>query len=101
MSGVRMTMGQAMQVKNLRSCNGFPDIVIYERNERFNALFLEVKKESPYLKNEFRTLKKDKHLEEQENIHKKLILEGYFACFVWNFEMAKDIIDRYYNNKIR
>jgi hypothetical protein len=93
MSGIKLTMGQAVQAKKLRSCSGFPDIVIYEPSVGYRALFLEVKKETPYKKNG--ELKKSDHLKEQDDMHKKLWLKGYLAKFVWSFDMAKDIIDNY------
>jgi hypothetical protein len=95
MSGIKLTIGQAIQAKKLRSGNGFPDIIIYESNKNFNALFLEVKKETPFKKDG--NLKKSKHLEEQDDIHLKLWEKGYKASFVWSFDMAKEIIDNYLN----
>ena len=96
-SGIKLTMGQAKQMKNLRSSNGFPDICIYEPNKQWNALFLEVKKESPYKING--RLKKNDHLEEQNEMHKKLISKGYFCCFVWSLDMAKEMITHYLTQK--
>lgn len=102
MSGMRLTMGQSVQAKKLRSCNGFPDIVIYETYFKiesggtipiYNALFLEVKKESPFKKDG--NLKKNKHLEEQAVLHARLKRRGFKVEFVWSFEMAKKIIDGY------
>ena len=93
MSGIRLTMGQAIKAKKLRSGQGFPDIVIYERSSEYNALFLEVKKASPYRKDG--ELYKDKHLKEQDRMHRRLRLRRYKAEFVWSFEQAKEIIDNY------
>jgi len=102
MSGLKLTMGQAVHAKNLRSNNGFPDIVIYESHESWpngesyksHALFLEVKKESPYKKNSIE-LKKNSHIEMQIETHKLLEDKGYECEFVWSFDMAKKIIDEY------
>lgn len=93
MSGIKLTIGQATQAKKLRSGNGFPDIIIYESNDHFKALFLEVKKETPFKKDG--KLKKSDHLKEQHDMHFKLWEKGYFAKFVWTFEMAKKLIDDY------
>ena len=130
LSGLKLTMGQAIKAKNLRSSNGFPDILILEPKIYGNGeieetqesgdklshiipifwfcgLFLEVKKESPYLK-DGTTLKKMKrsekingikleydHLQRQDEMHKKLRMKGYMATFVWSFDMAKKVIDNY------
>jgi len=110
LSGLRLSIGQAKQIKNLRSSNGFPDIVIYAGSEEtkeiskdcyestiYAALFLEVKKESPFKKD--LTLKKNDHLIKQYSIIKKLNDLGYLALFVWNFEDAKIVIDKYLTKK--
>ncbi len=96
-SGIKLSMGQAVQMKKLRSGNGFPDITIYEKNLYFNALFLEVKKETPFKKDG--QLKKNKHLKEQSIMHVRLEDRGYRALFVWNFKGAKVVIDSYLHNK--
>lgn len=104
LSGLKLSIGQAAKVKNLRSCNGFPDIVIYEQKEYWDAdnfyanscaLFLEVKKESPYLKAHSKELKKNKHIQMQSEVHYILRDKGYFVEFVWTFDMAKELIDWY------
>jgi len=94
LSGIKLTMGQAIQLKKLRSSNGFPDIQILQPNDNFHGLFLEVKKESPYQKKNGH-LKTDAHLIEQNEMHIKLKERGYASLFVWTFEMAKQIIDQY------
>jgi uncharacterized cupredoxin-like copper-binding protein len=99
MAGIKLTIGQATQAKKLRSGNGFPDIMIFENYLNkdtlviYSVLFLEVKKETPYKKNGM--LKKDKHLLEQFKMHQKLIQRGYKVEFVWTFDKAKEIIDKY------
>lgn len=99
LSGIKLTIGQAKQAKMLRSGRAFPDLVIYHPGGRKYgkkfALFLEFKKESPYKKDG--TLKKDKHLQEQHDMLQKLNSLGYLAYFVWNFDMAKELIDEYLN----
>ena len=95
-SGIKLTIGQAVKLKKLRSGNGFPDIAIYEPRNKFYGLFLEVKKESPYRKDGF--LYSNEHLNEQAEMHGNLRLRNYKVNFVWTFEMAKQIIDEYLKN---
>ena len=93
MAGIKLSIGQAKQVKNLRSSNAFPDIVIYKSVGFIHGLFLELKSETPYkLTGE---LKKDKHLKEQQEMIDKLNGLGYLAFFAWEFQQAKMIIDSY------
>ena len=81
----------------------------------FCGLHLEVKKETPYkkdgsLKKETRKVYKKvgrrrvlieeyDHLAEQNEVHKRLRKQGYFAVFVWSFDMAKKTIDEYMSIK--
>ena len=92
-SGIKLTIGQAVKVKKLRSSNSFPDISIYQPNCNYYGLFLEVKKETPYKK--CGELKKVDHLQNQDKMHKELRRRGYSAIFVWSFEQAKDVVDKY------
>jgi hypothetical protein len=94
MSGIRLTMGQAVQAKSLRSNQGFPDIVIYEPRCGYNALFIELKREGE------RVFKKDgspatPHIAEQADCILRLHDRGYDACFAVGFDQAKQIIDQY------
>ncbi len=130
LSGIKLSDGQKSKIKPLRSGRGFPDIMILEtalygsgelettdkQKHRVNVfhfcgLYLEVKRETPYKKDN--TLKKQKtyiykkirgrkikigeydHLQEQNEIHKRLRKRGYMALFVWDFEQAKRVIDDY------
>lgn len=96
LSGIRLTIGQATKAKKMRSGRAFPDMVIYQPNSVYHALFMELKRQTPYKKDGF--LKADKHLKEQETMLLKLEELGYRAFFVWDFEQAKRIIDEYLRN---
>ena len=78
-SGIRLTIGQATQMKSLRSGRGIPDLLIFEPRGNYKGLFIEIKKDSPYKKNG--ELKKDKHLEEQSEMLCRLNRKGYVAFF--------------------
>jgi hypothetical protein len=94
MSGIKLTMGQAVQAKKLRSNQGFPDIVIYEQRCGYNALFIELKRDGE------RIYKKDgmlasPHLQEQYDCLCMLRERGYEAQFAIGFDQAREIIDQY------
>jgi hypothetical protein len=97
-SGLRLTMGQAVQMKRLRSCNGFPDLMIFEprriNNRECFGLFLELKAEGTKLLNS-EGYYATPHLREQRNLLDKLSLRCYFAEFAVGFDEAKRIIDEY------
>jgi len=60
----------------------------------YHGLFIELKIESPYLKDGL-NLKADKHIQGQAETMNKLYAEGYSCHFAWSFSQAKDIIDNY------
>ena len=93
LSGIKLPIGLARKVAKLRSGRAYPDMVIYARRGRNGALFLELKKETPFKKNG--GLKAGEHLHEQNDMIFRLQREGYAATFVWDFEQAKQIIDEY------
>ena len=43
MAGIKLTIGQAIQSKNLRSHNGFPDLAIYEPKKKLGRVIFRVK----------------------------------------------------------
>jgi len=97
----KLTLPQATRNKAIQK-EGFkcPDLIIFK--PKFNAdnsfkylgLFIELKIESPYLKDGL-NLKADKHIQGQAETMNKLYAEGYSCHFAWSFSQAKDIIDNY------
>lgn len=94
MAGVKLTMGQAIKAKKLRSSKGFPDLIIYEPRNGFHGLFLELKRDGEKLFKKDGTYKTD-HLKEQSEILQQLSMRGYVALFAVGFEMSKKLIDIY------
>ena len=115
-SGAKLTMPQAVRNKSIQKDNfKIPDLQILEPNTEYYGLFLELKKETPYKKTGelkrqiikiYKTIAKKRvvvgsydHLELQDKSIKLLRGKGYFACFCWSFDQAKEIIDDYIKNK--
>jgi hypothetical protein len=91
-SGVRMTIGQAVKLKRMRSGGKLPDLWILEPRGGYHGLFLEIKAEG--------ILKKDggyktKHIEQQADTIMDLQDKGYAATFVVGFDDAQGTIDDY------
>jgi hypothetical protein len=93
LSGIKLPIGQATQLKRLRSGRAYPDLVIYEKRANYGACFIELKTTDPYKKDG--ELRKNKHLKEQETMLKKLREKGYFAQFSVGFDNTKRMIDAY------
>jgi hypothetical protein len=93
-SGLRLTMGQAVQMKRLRSCNGFPDLMIFEPRGKYHGLLIELKAEGTKLLNKNDYFATD-HLAKQADVIWDLKSKLYYAEFAVGFDEAKRIIDAY------
>lgn len=94
LSGVKLSMGTAKKVKNLKSCRGFPDLFILQPNRNFKGLFIELKRTGEKLFKKDGSYKSD-HLQEQSEAIKRLNDLGYLATFCIGSDSAIDIIDNY------
>jgi len=92
---MKLTIGQAVQIKKLRSSRGFPDIVIYEPRFNFHGLFLELKKQGEVIYKKDGLTLKTPHLAEQCETINRLNQLGYCAYFAIGFDEAKHYLDQY------
>lgn len=96
-SGVRLTIGQAVKMKKLRSEKGIPDLIILEPRVNYHGLILELKRENETVFLKDGSLSKDAHIQEQDKILTRLAKKGYLAIFVVGFDKAKHMINYYMN----
>lgn len=94
LSGIKLTKGQAIQTKSLRSGKGFPDIMIFEPRAGKHGLFIELKREGEKIFKKDSRLKSE-HLEEQAAMIAKLNERGYYATFCIGMDEAIKVIDWY------
>lgn len=94
-SGIRVPMGQARQLKRMRSCSALPDIWIMEPRRSYFGFFLEVKKEGTTIFKKNGDIRADEHLKAQYEILQKLQEKNYFAHFVVGYDSAIAMIDYY------
>ncbi len=91
-------IGTAKKTGGLKK--GLPDFIFLKNNGKYSGLFIELKKESPYLKDN-RTLKKDDgHLQLQADVIHLLIVEGHYASFCWSLNMFKEIVTKYMEGEL-
>lgn len=90
----KLTPAQAMRNKQIQK-SGFkiPDLLILEPNKEYAGLMIELKVKDPHKKNV--DIRSNAHLKGQEKAIEILNEKGYLACFCWDFEMTKQIIDNY------
>ena len=95
-ASVKLTMPQAARNKAIQK-EGIktPDLIIFQPNELYHGLFIELKIETPFKKDG--QLKSNEHLEGQSKTIVSLNELGYKATFAWSFDQAKQIIDDYIN----
>lgn len=98
-SGIKLTIGQAVLQKKMRSGRALPDLMLFEPRRGYNGMFLEIKKDGVNIYKKNGEIKRDKHLQEQEEVLAKLTEKGYFAKFVVGYENAIALIDYYLENK--
>ncbi len=94
MSGFRLTQGQAIRAKKMRSTNGYPDIVIYEARGVYFGLFVELKDEG------VKIFKRNgscstKHIEQQMDVINRLVRIGYYAYMAAGWDDTINMIDWY------
>lgn len=95
---IKLSIPQAVRNKAIQKEEfKMPDLVILQPIGGYSGLLIELKKESPLLKNG--KLSNKKHIQGQFKSINDLKSKGYFVCFAWSFEMAKNIIDNYLNLK--
>jgi len=97
MSGVRVHPGTRAKIKHMRSDRGIPDLIILEPRGGYNGLLIEIKKagSNPYTKGGI--LKKDQHIQEQNQMLLRLMNKGYYATFATGLTETQRIINIYLN----
>ncbi len=95
-ASVKLTETQQGRNKAVQ-CQNFkcPDLLIFEPNDKFKGLFIELKTQSPFKKDSTIKASQNDHLKNQQKTLNNLNAKGYYAVFSWDFEMTKKIIDDY------
>jgi len=97
----RLTMGQAVALKSLRSGRAFPDLQIMEPRNGYHGLFIEIKPEDVKLlkahpvDSEGNVNYATPHIREQAEMLEKLSERGYMAVFGIGFDDIIKILDNY------
>lgn len=107
LGGIRLTIGQATQVKKSRARRGHPDLMFqkpfldHKGNVLFCGLALEFKStKSDSIVKKNGELKKSEHLQEQYDYIMELRKVKWFSCFAKGFEEAARIIKAYVDNDL-
>ena len=92
---IKLTFPQQARNKAIQKADfKWPDIFIAETRREFGGLYIELKAETPYLKDGV-TLKKNEHVETQASCMEMLRSKGYYCTFAWSFEQCVDVFEKY------
>ncbi len=101
MSGLRTSIGVAVQMKSLRSSRAIPDLIILHPRNGYAGLIIEIKVNVSDVYKKNGMLKTNHHILEQSEMLKRLRTLGYVAEFGIGFDDCKQIIDNYFFKKLR
>jgi len=93
-SGVRLSIGNAKKIAELREVRGYPDFYIFTPRGKYHGMVLEFKIKGTKIKSKTGRYYSE-HLREQAKILKRFQNEGYAAAFAVGDEQAKKYIDWY------
>jgi len=96
LAGESFGKGQAMNVRDLQSHNGAPDLMIFARRAVWSGLAIELKAENVSVWKKDGTLLKNEHVQEQAKYLEALREEGWRAEFCSGIVAAKKVIDDYF-----
>ena len=74
------------RLKKLGLCKGFPDLVLFVKNNKYPAMIIEMKS------------KKGKATKEQNAMHNRLRDAGYLVVVSYGLDIACESIDKYMSN---
>ena len=94
MSGVKLPIGLAVKVSQMKSNRAIPDLFIAHPAQGKHGLFIEYKKTGVGVKRKNGNWMSD-HVKEQAEVIEHLRTFGYGACFCAGLEEAKKIIALY------
>lgn len=95
MSGVNLHRAIRGRIASLRSSRAMPDLMIFQKEKQFGALFLELKADDTKILLKNGLLTTNNHICEQAEILTKLYDLGYMATFACGFTEAMSIINWY------
>lgn len=96
LSGIRLTMGQAVKAKRLQSSRAFPDMFILIARKGYHGMLGEIKVDRDEVYTKKHLLRQDEHIREQAEMIERLCKNGFFADFWLGFDDAKEKIDWYF-----
>lgn len=98
-SGMKLTIGQAVKAKKMRSSRALPDFTASEPKGKYHGFHLELKRSGTVIFKKDGTLVADEHIREQHALLERLRIKGYYAEFAIGIEDAMKQFNNYMNQK--
>ena len=98
LGGIRLTIGQAVQVKRLQGDWAFPDFQVCAARRGYYGLFIEIKVSESEVCKKDGSLRQNKHIREQAKALQQLLDEGYLAVFGCGLDHCIAVVDEYLGN---
>lgn len=99
MSGLKTTIGTAMQMKLLRSSKSIPDLFVANPIGVYHGLFIEIKKDRDEIYKKDGKLRENEHILEQAAMLDRLSHLGFMAVFGCGLSDCIKILDDYLEGK--
>ena len=95
LSGIKLTVGQAVKVKRIKYGKYWPDLIVFEPRGGYNGLAIEIKRNGPEIYTRDGRLRQTAHIQGQAEMLARFRERGYMAEFVCGFDEAQQMIDGY------
>lgn len=99
-SGLRVTRGMQMLIKQTHSSRGIPDLILLHPSGGFHGLTMEIKSNDVVIYRRDGELVADKHIREQSEMLTRLRNVGFAAFFCCGFDRAISCFQNYVTNTV-
>ena len=90
---------EQFKFKELGGKKGQPDLFIPFSNGEYHGMFIELKADGVAVFKKDGTLRAGEHLKNQDDYHKMLRKQGYWAGFCCGLQQTLEEIDKYFQKK--
>ena len=95
LADINLTIGEAVKLKQIIVARGWPDFFLPLRTERYNGLFIEIKKSFNEVYTQKGVLRNNEHLREQLQCLEYLQGQGFKTKFGYGLDDCILTIDEY------
>ena len=98
--GLKLPIGLAKKYKMINDGSAWPDVFIAESKSGYFGLFLELKRDHTQVWDKRGNIRKNAHIQRQNDTLKALRERGYCAEFACGLDDAIELVDDYLKNRL-